>query len=424
MQSLRFFSLLGFAVLLFVQSKSVAAAELQSHADVVAHLQQKAKSTGFDLAKYIGMLDNTAAGLIDHNPGLGPDYPIWILPSPAYPEVYSRDAFWTLAGYEKNNYLKTISDMFSQNAQHSSWNPALNGQISTIIRKKETNPPDGRRYDESTMFWVLSAKFSGKNVVSEPYLKASYNWLKQSVTKDGFSVVSHGWIDAWEPVKTPVVSANNQGLYVVTLQALRDMGVAVPTEEIEAAKTAYRNLAKDGILRAYQGSTVIDVSSLMGEALSLYLWNESILDSQVVKATIGKFAPAFYEDGDFLGYKCLSNEDGSYLKESEFWEIATRDPGNYQNGGSWLLYEVLALYAGARHSNLKTDDAYITRFIGRLNSEVKYDYSSKELICTGGTCGNCNTNDCVCPNGKCGLGSYHKIRIFYGWNVFTKRLLH
>jgi len=42
------------------------------------------------------MLDDTVAGLVDAT-GLGAAYPIWVIPSRVYPEMYSRDSFWTLA---------------------------------------------------------------------------------------------------------------------------------------------------------------------------------------------------------------------------------------------------------------------------------------------------------------------------------------
>jgi len=336
--------------------------------------------------------------------------------------MYSRDSFWTLSGYWKGDYLQTYVDIFSRNAQNPAWKPPLNGEIPTFVRKNVPAPQDGRRFDESTMFWVIGAKLAGKTAATEPYLDKAHEFLKTLVTPQGLAMVSHGWIDAWEPVSTPVVSANNQGLYAVTLRALRDMGVAVTADEIRAADDAYHSLYQGDYVHAYLGSNAVDTSSLMGEALALYLWDESILGEAAVKGTVAKFAETFYADGDFLGFKCLSNPDGSYLPESQFWAIAERDPGNYQNGGTWLLYEALAMYAAGRHG-VSVDDHYVDRFIGRLKSEVKYEYSSKEFICTGGHCGGCTTEGCYCPDGKCGAGAFNKGRSGYGWNLFVKRLL-
>lgn len=413
------------ASLVFALGTASNANTKQTHDAVVGELAATAQRLQFDTKKYTAMLDSTAAGLIDKNPGLGTNIPIWVLPSRPYPEMYSRDSFWTLAGYWHGNYLNTYVDIFSKNSQDAAWQPPLAGQIPTFVRKHVANPQDGRRFDESTMFWVLGAKLTGKTVATEPYLKQAHAFLKTLVTPQGYAMVSHGWIDAWEPVSTPVISANNQGLYAVTLRALRDMGVDdVTKDEIKAADNAYRSLYQDGYLHAYLGTTVganaVDTSSLMGEALALYLWDESILDDAMVTGTVAKFAPTYYEDGQYLGYKCLSNPDGSYLDEKQFWEIAERDPGNYQNGGSWLLYEALALYAAARHD---TAPVYAEHFIQRLATEVRYEYSSKEFVCTGGHCGGCNTTGCYCPNGKCGAGAFNLGRSGYGWNLFVKRLL-
>lgn len=397
------------------------AAGAATHDEVAAKIGEKARMIAFDLPRYVGMLDSTVESLIDENPGLGADYPIWVLPSPAYPETYSRDSFWTLAGYGQGPYLGQYVEMFARNAQNASWNPPFAGQIPTFVRKHVSAPADARRVDESTMFWVLGAKFSGKTVADVPYLAKAHDWLKTLVTPQGFAMVSHGWIDAWEPVHTPTVSANNQGLFAVTLRALRDMGVAVSAAEIAAADDAYRALYHDGYVHAYIGSDVVDTSSLLGEALALYLWNESILGKEAVTGTVARFTPVRYRDGQFLGFKCLARPDGSYLDVNDFWTIAERDPGNYQNGASWLLYEALALYAAARHD--LTDDFYVDRFVRRLVAETRYEYSSKEFICTGGTCGSCEWNGCFCPDGICGVGGFRYMRSIYGWNAFLKRLV-
>lgn len=415
--------LAGAALLLGAAPQASRRAALASHDEVVQGVKSKSQTLGFDLSSYVAGLDATVTTLIDTAPGLGADYPIWILPSRAYAETYVRDSFWTLFGYGQTGYLQQFVEMFARNAQNPGWKPELNGQIPTVVRKHAPTPDDARRIDESTMFWVLSTKLAGKSAADEPYLELAYPWLKTNVTPQGFAMVSHGWIDAWEPVKVPTVSANNQGLYAVTLRALREMGVAVPEQEIREADAAYRALTQGGYVHAYRGSEVVDVSSLLGEALALYLWDESILGSEAVKGTIARFAEVRYRDGDFLGFKCLANPDGSYLDPRDFWEIAEREPGNYQNGASWLLYEALALYAGARHDAKIADSWYLDRLVKRLKSETKYDASSKEFICTGGTCGTCDAQRCFCPDGICGVGSFSHHRSGYGWNAFVKRLV-
>lgn len=409
--------------LLSLLTAGMAHAQQQSQAEVAATVAAKATVLGFDLARFNRMLDETAASLVDANPGLGADYPIWVIPSRVYPEMYSRDSFWTLAGYGRGTLLKQYVEIFSRNAQGSSWVPALAGQMPTFVRKNVPNPTDARTADESTMFWVLGAKLAGKTVADEPYLEAVHTWLASHVTAQGFLTTSHGWIDAWRTGELPVVSANNQGLYAVTLRALREAGAAVTATEIRAADDAYRSLAADGRLHAYLGSAIVDVSGLIGEALTLYFWNESILGGDVVTTTVDSFAQTFYRDGDFLGFKCLSHPNGSYLDPNDFIEAAERDVGNYQNGASWLLYDALALYAAARHDTARDGGKYAGLLVRRLKAEVKYQYSSKEHICTGGTCGGCTAARCVCPDNVCGVGSYHFGRSGYGWNAFVKLLV-
>src|SRR4051812_25634936 len=119
----------GVVCALLACAASIAAPQTQEA--VVAQLAAKARQMGFDVPKYVAMLDATADKLIDRNPNLGSDYPIWVLPSSAYPEMYVRDSFWTLSGYGKGDFLRTFVDIFSRNSRAAAWNPPLEGQVPT-----------------------------------------------------------------------------------------------------------------------------------------------------------------------------------------------------------------------------------------------------------------------------------------------------
>jgi hypothetical protein len=93
--------------------------------------------------------------------------------------------------------------------------------------------------------------------------------------------------------------------------------------------------------------------------------------------------------------------------------------GYYQNGGSWMLYDVMALYAGARHDT-SMRDFYIDRLVRRMASELRAGVGSSpanqshEFLCTAP-----DTADAPCRP----TGSAEAHRANYGWNTFAVRLL-
>jgi hypothetical protein len=80
---------------------------------------------------------------------------------------------------------------------------------------------------------------------------------------------------------------------------------------------------------------------LTGDFLNTWLFGRHLLDNAVVQGTLASLC------GSPFGYRTLCPEDGSYLPASAF--SLPRQPGDGQNGGSWLLYDGLALGAGALH---------------------------------------------------------------------------
>jgi hypothetical protein len=100
----------------------------------------------------------------------------------------------------------------------------------------------------------------------------------------------------------------------------------------------------------------------------------------------------------------IAGLSGAYRPAAEFSGSPENTPGNYHNGGSWLLYDALALYAAARHGVA----GGLELFYQRLRSEVCTSWASHEFISTNpGT-----------------LGSSQSWRDGYGWNAFLVNLLH
>ena len=94
--------------------------------------------------------------------------------------------------------------------------------------------------------------------------------------------------------------------------------------------------------------------------------------------------------------------------------------GDYLNGGSWLLYDFLALYAGARHDIPSMRDTYVDRLVRRMTSELRAGVGStpanksEEFLCTAP-----GFFDDPCQP----TGSAEPARSDFGWNTFVVRLL-
>ena len=85
--------------------------------------------------------------------------------------------------------------------------------------------------------------------------------------------------------------------------------------------------------------------------------------------------------------------DGSFLAPGLFpVENGGRGTaaGDYQNGGSWMLYDGLALYAGMRHNIPSMRQRYADRLVQRMAAELRAGVGtlsepanrSQEFLCT------------------------------------------
>jgi hypothetical protein len=339
----------------------------------------------------------------------------WLVPGIFYPQTFSRDSFWMLLALQDPTVTKATIERFRDDQTNNS-----DGHIATALYRNGSMPIDRDRNEESTMMYVLSNlvyQRQGGTPDKESLLSA-YTFMLGHVTNGKYYTAgetrffdSNGGYHYWaDTLKMPTtVVAYNQGLFVVSLRALVEMGISVDPILLQQAQTAYRNMvnpADNATLPLMEGSTITDVSALSGEALSLLLFDEPILDHPRVAATIDhlfKYDAVRYPDGRFLGFKIIADYFGGYRPSSEFLLPGLNTPGNYQNGGSWFLYDMLALYASARHGVAGSTDLMIQR----MQSEFRFSNASHEFI---------NTNPAT-------LGHFETNRDDYGWNTAVINLL-
>ena len=388
-----------------------------------ATISQK-KLTKF-VADFKSLMANTARACVLDNG-------YWVVPGRAYAMYYFvRDSFWVLAALGDKRLSAIAADVFRAYQATT-----LDGHITTALDRRGlpwrnglTMATSGSRDDESTLMFVLHnyvLKTLGGSVDAAA-LRRAFAFIQTRV-RDGRYVTTgetrtgagydganqvgtyHYWADTFRPagatLATPEVISYTQGLLCVALRCLEALGVAIGAGTRTLAEQRYAALVNplDHVsLPQREGTTIMDVSALVGEALSLYFFDTSLLPTARVLATLNRLTPVRYPDKTFLGFKVISDYFGAYRPAAEFGSAPYKVPGHYQNGGSWLLYDALALYCGVRHQAPQAKELLTQR----LASEVRRSRASHEFLSTN-------------PGS---LGFADPFKDGYGWNAFVLRLL-
>lgn len=266
-----------------------------------------------------------------------------LVPSLNYhPDMYLRDAFWHAQAIDDREVAESAWQRYAE-TQHE------DGQLDTLVMPYFYRP--SRDDNDSTLFYLMWACINRRKYgtrVDSGVLARTFGSIvrNHSPQRDGlYRSRTAGWLDTiWNVDK---VRAINQGHYAVALQCARELGLDVEQEEIDKAKMAYRSLydPEKQTLKWSEDEHYISPSVLLGEFLSLWLFDEPILSDEQVVRTVERF-PVIGR-----GVPCICNEDGSFFTErNKPWEGKYTWPdGVYHNGGSWFLYEYLAYAAAARH---------------------------------------------------------------------------
>jgi hypothetical protein len=327
----------------------------------------------------------------------------WVMPSGWYPMLFTRDAYWITAAHRDAAVHGAVLARLRRE-QHGS------GQAPTALYIDDYRPEGRDRDDESTLLFVLMA-FDAHRLGLAPdpaSLERAAAYLRDRAP-EGRYASSPGpyayWLDTLALAGEAPCVAYVQGLYAVAARALGELGVDLPRGDAQ-----YRALfdGELGQMRCYADrdgrfGQLRDVSALAGEALSWHYFGEGVLDRARVASSLEAQPRAVYPDGAFLGFKNLTTADGGALPVEWLSSWPANSPGNYQNGGSWLLYDALALYAGARQGVTGAREL----FAARLASETRRRPYLHEYLRT----------DAADPGGT------EPRREGYGWSAFAASLI-
>ena len=140
------------------------------------------------------------------------------------------------------------------------------------------------------------------------------------INNAGFEITPDTWLDGYLfPVGA--VSAYNQGLYVVALQACQKLGLPVTDNQIATALAVYQGLydPKLGYIRWLSTQTYKGPDVLAGDALSLFLWNQPLLSDTAVRNTLAAQVRTQY------GMEGLAQQDGTSVPANQFLTL-TNNP--------------------------------------------------------------------------------------------------
>ena len=340
--------------------------------------------------------------------------------------TYARDSFWTTYGLQGTPFqAETETTIFNQftNAIPTSGSNA--GHVPVTSGGPYFEDESGlyyliRMYRDSEQWGLSTLKNLSIAQLVLNYIQSNQVNNGQFITAGpinnaGFEITPDTWLDGYlYPVGA--VSAYNQGLYVVALEACQKLGLPVTNDQIATALSVYQGLYDPqlGYVRwlstlSYKGPDV-----LAGDALSLFLWNTPLLSDTAVRNTLNAQVRTQY------GVEALAEQNGTSVPADQFLTLTNNpttgavegipEPGGwYQNGGSWLLWEFLAEYSALRHG----DFAALQGIQQSIAAEVAITPLSKEFKVTI----NNPAIGSVDPDWPYPLGSCGPDRQGFGWNT-------
>jgi len=306
-----------------------------------------------------------------------------LLSAELYPGTYIRDAlFWGPLALNDSKLGAECYQWFNDSQLES-------GQIRSAValdpsEESLLTPQD----DEGTLLFIIATDWlrrSGHGYDTERVIRA-WEWIQPHV-KAHLYISPQGSFRYWADtimLNTAESIAYNQGLLCLALRAMRNIGLGgVLESDVSAAQAAYRSFYNGYYMllgRWSRFATAQDISAIFPEFLSRYLYGEPILTDEIivrhVKRIVGNTA-VWSPDKRLLGIKTISKFNGAFFNPLWFYAPGLNAPGDYQNGGHWPMYNLVAL---AMVYKITGDAAYLHMIGDLVENELAKDHQSKEVM--------------------------------------------
>jgi hypothetical protein len=309
-----------------------------------------------------------------------------MLSSHIYPKAtFIRDAFY---GPLAMNDIALSAECYQWFARTQD---RVTGQIRTAV---PFDPADEPLFapgdDDSTMLFIIWSAWLKRNRVpiDAAAIEKAFAFVQSHVRDDQFVSPAGGFCYWADTVKfdTSERIAHNQGLYVLTLHALRWLGLGqVVDRTITNAQSHYADFFQPDLAALTLGkdswwNDKLDISALFPEFLLRWLYHQFALPDTSIRSAVDRFrqiASVHRADKSLAGLKVICAADGSFLGRERFLAPELNRPGEYHNGGYWPMYTLTALAMSYR---IAPDEALRGLIEQLVEIELAADHTSKEVI--------------------------------------------
>jgi len=316
------------------------------------------------------------------------------------PDMYNRDSYFsTVASYNKELNL-SIWEQWGKTQTPK-------GGIGTII-----TPLMGSveaKDNEATIEWLIWAMMNKRRFAVElpqekikkavDYVLNEFDSNRDGICKAHFSLSQVDIVD-FNP-KTDRLGVN-QGMLVIALRTIKELGFDIAEPYIKKAEHEYRNFydaKRKHLLFDRNFPDIITLTDLEPEFFSLWLFNRPMLTDEMVKNHLdqmpvlnkvpnsphpefGTTAPICVRlTKDTKGFAYLSGDYQPFEKFGEENYSNGKSDGFYYNGGSWLRAEYCAYVVGLKHGWKKAAPLMENRVWAEIYLNPKWPFS-KEFIPT------------------------------------------
>jgi len=334
------------------------------------------------------------------------------VPSIDYFEMYFRDVFWSVNAVEDRELNQTIFSMIKNTIDDQNWVDNIITPYFGSIEKVD---------NELNYLYVIWSYLNQKRYGTAPDTGQITRVMELVMNR--YDPERTGMIKVNNPQslmdvmwqEEPSLFAVSQGYYALTVKTALALGIDMADsgylqKTIQGYQSYYiEDHAGKGYLQSFAGNALGDngedlkiVSCLdfEPEFLSLYLFDESLLGSRIVRGALESI-PVFSgclmpiiacADGTFF------TKERNPFSSGHFWE-----GGRYANGGSYLRPQYIALAVGKYHGWRPADELMEKRLKVEFETLEDWPVSIEYLDALGN------------PE----KSSDHKV---FAWNVFVNRI--
>lgn len=265
-----------------------------------------------------------------------------------HPDTWMRDTKYTLE-FIKNplihdQLLKTLERKQRRSGQiptavgvwgETSWHWAEDESTITYITSAGELARSDRKFitEDRRQKIMAAAGFINEHVIDGRYISPAGD--------------RRGTIDAFVYPEDSTVT-HIQGLYVIALMWLSDMGFNTATKEIKLAKEKYQSQAKYDYLPLNDTFPLApDATALYADYLAMTFFDESLLPDRIAANTY--FALPWSKHGIKILTQSPNGEAFPYQQFIVDRKNGPYHPGFYQNAGTWLFWHNNSLVTAALH---------------------------------------------------------------------------